>query len=183
MARRIFTVDILSPDSINTLIKDLKYYRDNTLPNRLEKFVKLLAQSGTPTIETNMSQAEYSYDGNVRSGSNTTHKTRVEIHSKSADVKTAILVVEGEDILFIEFGAGVRYNGSVGTTLHPKGTEFGYLIGTYGKGYGSRKVWGYYDDNGELVLTSGTKATMPMYKADLEIVKNVVSCAVKAFAR
>ena len=57
------------------------------------------------------------------------------------------------------------------------GEEFGFLIGSYGKGNGQKKVWGYYDENNQLVLTRGVKATMPVLKAEQKIIedyKNVV---------
>ena len=83
--------------------------------------------------------------------------------------------------MFIEFGSGTSYNGAVGSSPHPKGEEFGYTIGSYGKGYGARKVWGYYAESGELVLTRGVKATMPVYEADKEIIKSVTKVARKVF--
>lgn len=43
-------------------------------------------------------------------------------------------------MLFIEFGAGIHYNGSAGSSPHPKGNEFGYTIGSYGKGLGKKII-------------------------------------------
>jgi hypothetical protein len=48
-------------------------------------------------------------------------------------------------------------------------------------GNGSKQIWGYYADNGDLVLTRGTKATMPMYNASQEIINNVVRIAKEVF--
>ena len=75
----------------------------------------------------------------------------------------------------------MAYNGSTGSSPHPLGAQYGFLIGSYGMGNGSKQVWGYYADSGELVLTRGTKATMPMYSADLEIINNVVAIAKGVF--
>jgi hypothetical protein len=76
----------------------------------------------------------------------------------------------------VEFGAGVYHNGSVGSSPHPKGVELGYTIGSYGKGYGKGRAWGYYD-NGELRITRGTPAKMPMYTATQSIINKAVSIA------
>lgn len=85
--------------------------------------------------------------------------------------------------MFIEFGAGVYYNGSAGASPHPKGQEFGFLIGSYGAGHGQQKVWGYYDETGELVMTHGVEATMPLFKAEQKIIDEYVSVAKRVFSK
>lgn len=170
----------LSVKSLQDLKKQLLDYKAE-LNRKCERFVRELAEVGIPVIESNIAQASFTYDEKgIQSGSDTEHNTYVKVDSLIGMSK-ATLVLEGREILFIEFGAGVTHNGSVGTSPHPKGEENGFLIGTYGMGHGSQKVWGYYDDNDELVLTHGTKATMPMYKADLEIIKNVKRIARDVF--
>ena len=74
---------------------------------------------------------------------------------------TTVVIASGSDAVFVEFGAGVFNNGSVGTSPHPKGAELGFTIGSYGKGNGRKEVWGYYGEGG-LTLTHGTPASMPM---------------------
>jgi hypothetical protein len=76
----------------------------------------------------------------------------------------SVVIADGEDAVWVEFGAGVHHNGSAGSSPHPSGAELGFTIGGYGKGRGKRETWGYYED-GELRLTHGTPATMPMYRA------------------
>lgn len=87
----------------------------------------------------------------------------------SDDGTITTVLATGKDVIFIEFGAGVYFNGSVGSSPHPKGHEFGFTIGSYGKGKGSRETWAYYTD-GKVQWTHGTKATMPVFKA-CEIIK------------
>lgn len=180
MAKRTYSAT-LSVDSLNKLKQDLLHYKDSILSDKLDQFVKRLAEAGIPVIESNIAQASFTYDDKgIQSGSDTAHSTYVKVDSLIGMSK-ATLVLEGSEILFIEFGAGISYNGSVGSSPHPKGPENGFLIGIYGMGHGSQKVWGYYADSGELVLTHGTKATMPMYKASLEIQKKVVNIAKSVF--
>lgn len=172
----------LSIRGIEDLKKELINYRDNELPRKMDLFVEKLAKSGIPVIERQMAQASYTYDEKgVQSGSDITHNTYIKVDSLIG-ISRATLVLQGAEVLFIEFGAGVHYNGSAGTSPHPLGIQNGFLIGSYGMGNGSKQVWGYYADGGELVLTRGTKATMPMYSADLEIINNVVTIAKGVFS-
>lgn len=74
-----------------------------------------------------------------------------------------VVFADGEQAVFIEYGAGVYNNGAAGTSPHPWGEEKGFLIGEYGDGKGKRKAWGYRNNAGEVVVTHGTPAAMPMY--------------------
>ena len=76
-----------------------------------------------------------------------------------------VVLAEGKDAVFIEFGAGVYYNGSAGSSPHPKGSGLGYTIGEYGKGQGKKNVWALPGStNEDPILTHGTPAAMPMYR-------------------
>lgn len=92
-----------------------------------------------------------------------------------------VIVADGEDAVWCEFGAGVYHNGSVGSSPHPKGSDLGFTIGSYGKGYGKKQAWGYYDENGDLVITRGTPATMPLYNAAQEVMRKSVEIAREVF--
>ena len=87
----------------------------------------------------------------------------VEVYVEVRD-NISVVIADGEDAVWAEFGAGVYHNGSAGSSPHPSGAELGFTIGGYGKGMGKRKVWGYYE-GGELNLTHGAPATMPLYNA------------------
>ncbi len=93
----------------------------------------------------------------------------------------AVVVADGEDAVWCEFGAGVYHNGSVGSTPHPSGVSLGFTIGSYGKGRGKQQAWGYYDESGELVITRGTPATMPMHNAAQEVMRKSVEIAREVF--
>ena len=92
----------------------------------------------------------------------------------------AVVVADGEDAVWCEFGAGVYHNGSAGSSPHPKGNDLGFTIGSYGKGYGNKQIWGYYTDPDSktgLVLTHGTPASMPMYNAAQDVLRRSVEIA------
>lgn len=56
------------------------------------------------------------------------------------------------------------------------------IIGSYGEHHGVQKVWGYYDDDGTLVLTHGVEAQMPVLKAEEEIAKRYMEVARRVFS-
>lgn len=93
----------------------------------------------------------------------------------------SVVVANGEDAVWCEFGAGVYYNGSAGSSPNPYAKDLGFTIGSYGKGYGKRQAWGYYDDGGELIITRGTPASMPMYNSAKEVAQMAISIAKEVF--
>lgn len=101
----------------------------------------------------------------------------VSVEHKSG---SSLVIASGEDAIWVEFGAGVYHNGSAGSSPHPKGTELGFTIGGYGKGDGKKNIWGYYSD-GELKLTHGTPAKMPMYRAVQTVCNEIASIAKEVF--
>ena len=98
----------------------------------------------------------------------------------SDDGTISVVVAEGEDAVWCEFGSGVYHNGSVGSSPNPYGQELGFTIGSYGKGYGKQKAWGYYED-GQVVITRGTPATMPMYNAVMTVTQKAIAIAREVF--
>lgn len=161
----------LSSKSIQNALKEIEAYKKQFI-DRNELFVRRLAELGIPVIDQNIAAAHGDSDKN--------HNTYIKINSFGS-YSEAKLVVEGKSILFIEFGAGIRYNGSAGASPHPKGEEFGYTIGSYGKGKGKNDFWFYYADTGEAVMSHGTEATMPVYRASQEIIQNIRRIAREVF--
>lgn len=180
MARHTIKIS-LSENLINEAIRQLKQYKE-WITEKTFQLVKELAEVGIPVIDENMAKANYTYDAEgIRSGSNTNHYTYVKLRSFGG-YNEAILTVEGKELMFIEFGAGVFYNGEAGTSPHPKGEVNGMVIGSYGEGHGVQKIWGYYADSGELILTHGVEAQMPVYKADMEIIQKYAEVARRVFS-
>lgn len=162
----------LSKKGIQSAIKQIENYRDN-LVKKNEEFVKRLGEVGIPVIHENIAAAA--------GDSDKTHDAYIKINS-FGDYSQATLIVSGKDLLFIEFGAGVHYNGAVGSSPNPMGASKGYTIGSYGKGNGSKDSWYYYADTGELVRSQGTQATMPVYKAGVEMRQKMLKIAKEVFS-
>lgn len=161
----------LSQKSIQNAIAEIRKYQQSLI-NKNAEFVRRLAELGIPVIDQNISATAGDSDKN--------HNTYIKINSFGSYAQ-AQLIVEGRDLLFIEFGSGIHYNGSAGSSPHPKGQEFGYTIGSYGKGQGANDHWFYYADTGESVMSRGAEATMPVYKASVEIIQNIRRIAKEVF--
>lgn len=89
------------------------------------------------------------------------------------------VTASGEAVCFIEFGAGVYFNGTEPYPVpRPPGVSG---IGEYGQGKGKQNTWGYYNESGELTLTHGTPAAMPMYHAGRAVEREVARIAREVF--
>lgn len=93
---------------------------------------------------------------------------------------TILVIATGEDAIWVEFGAGVTYNGLAGASPHPKGAELGFTIGGYGKGFGAKEMWGFWE-NGEIKMTLGTPAAMPLYGAVQAACREIEKIAKEVF--
>lgn len=171
MANRTIKME-LSHKSIQGAIKQLRAYQ-KSLVSKNEEFVRRLTELGIPVIDQNIAVAQ--------GDSDKSHNTYIKINS-FGDYTQATLVCEGKSLAFIEFGAGIHYNTPAGTSPHPKGQDFGYTIGSYGQGNGKNESWVYYADSGEWVRSYGTEATMPVYKASVEIMQNIRRIAKEVFS-
>lgn len=160
MAHRVLKTD-LSVSGLERIIKELEDYKQS-LNDKITLLVEKLADIGIPVIETKIAQAQ--------GDSDKSHSTEINVVSTPESTR-ATLVLKGEDILFIEFPTGIYYNNGVN---HPKAAEFGYGVGTYGKGRGLNPgYWWYKSDDGKAHFSIGTECTMPMYSASLEIIRNI----------
>lgn len=155
----------LSTKDIAQVIKELKAYRDSI--ERMEKqFLEELANIGLNEARVGFTTAMYD-------GVNDSDVTLETIENGYR------IVAKGEAVAFIEFGAGVYHNP---TEPYPKARPDGIVgIGEYGKGYGKRQAWGYKDESGELHITHGNPAAMPMWHASEEMRNSILKIAKKVF--
>lgn len=162
----------LNEASIAAAIKEVKKYKAD-LRKKAEKIRIEVAKRLAKLCEEGFNGAAYDdvlYEG-----------TKVPDVSVTVDEKDNITLViaHGKEAIFAEFGAGVYYNPS--GSPHPSRPAGIVAIGEYGYGYGKRKVWGYYDESGELKLTHGTPASAPMYFAVKEIIEQIPEIAKEVF--
>lgn len=156
----------LSKDSIKAAVNALKAYQ-----KRIEKYERdLRLEVAHRLAEYAQQLADSAEYGSVIDNEGNVHSLPFTFDVSVAD-DGRLVVAHGDEVAFIEFGAGVYYNGAVGTSPHPKAGNL--TIGSYGKGKGAQETWAYMDENGEFVYTHGTIAQMPMYKALLSIAQQV----------
>lgn len=163
----------LSAREIDRAIRELEQYKQDII-----RKTDLLRERVAERL------AELSRDGfagavvdDLLKGGQRTAQVDVSIDQRD---NVTLVIARGEDAVWVEFGAGVHYNGSAGTSPHPKGSELGFTIGGYGKGMGKKDVWGFYED-GELRLTHGTPAIMPMYNAVKTVCDEIAEIAREVF--
>lgn len=178
MAKKVFKSD-LSSNGIESLKRQLLQYRDS-LPIKCETLVSRLLQSGVAVSQTKISESPL--------GKYVTVTTNISADKMGCKgillAKGAVKEQEGyapfSILLAIEFGAGIHYN----PTPNPNADKFGLGVGTYpGQIHAFEDLWFYWDEDAqEWKPTHGVKATMPMYSADMEIIRNVVKTAKEVFA-
>ena len=160
-------IDIdLNTKSIDAAIRKVEKYK-RWVDSKTQELVKRLAEVGLEEARVRFSSAEYSGENDVE----------VTVEPIADGFK---IVATGQAVFFIEFGAGVYYNG---TEPYPEPRPKGISnIGEYGDGKGKRKAWGFYDESGELVITHGTPAAMPMLHASRTMQQEVERIAKEVFA-
>ena len=148
----------LSTKSIDRAIKELKAYRDS-LETKKNKFLEELANIGVREASLRFTTAIY--DG--------VNDSSVTLEPIADGYR---IVAEGKAVAFIEFGSGVYHNpGEPYPNPRPSGIVG---IGEYGHGYGKRPAWGFKNESGELVITRGNPAAMPMWYASEEMRNAIV---------
>ena len=143
----------LNTSSITNAITELKSYRDS-IDAKMDELLEKLAYIGVKEASVRFTAAIYD-------GVNDSSVTLESIQDGYC------IKAEGRAVAFIEFGAGVYHNPG---EPYPNPRPAGIVgIGEYGKGLGKRQAWGYRNESGELVITHGTPAAMPMWYASEEM--------------
>ena len=156
----------LGKDEIERAIRALKHYKRGFL-DREKRLIEGLAEIGLKEASVRFTTAMYDGINDV--------SVRLDETANGY-----VIVAEGKAVAFIEFGAGVYHNGS---EPYPNPRPNGIVgIGEYGKGHGKQKAWGYFDESGELVITRGNPAAMPMWYASEEIKNSVLKVIKEVFS-
>ena len=155
----------LSSSSIKDAIKELKLFRDS-LDRKMDKLLEELANIGVKEASVRFTTAMYD-------GVNDSDVSLEPVKNGYA------IVAKGKAVAFIEFGAGVYHNpGEPYPDPRPEGIVG---IGEYGKGYGKRQAWGFRNEAGELVITHGNPAAMPLWYASEEMRSKITKIAKEVF--
>lgn len=177
MGRKVISFG-LSVSEINRALRELEQYKQQVI-RKTELLRKRIAERLEDEVNSGFAAAVV--DDLLKGG---TRKPQVNVTIDPGD-NVSVVIAKGEDdhkkdAVWVEFGAGVYHNGAAGSSPHPRGGELGLTIGGYGKGMGKRQVWGFLED-GELRLTRGTPAAMPMYNAMQTVCREIASIAKEVF--
>lgn len=167
----------LDKSSIENAIEEVNQYRDEfqrkcrELREKIAERIRWSAEKGfrTAMVSDTFLRITGKKKERVKEPLSPVMNAAVEVQI-SHDDSMSVIFTDDKEAMFIEFGAGVYYNGAPGDSPHPWGVEKGYVIGAYGHGNGVKNVWGYYDGN-SVVLTHGTPAVMPMYRGAEEAIR------------
>ena len=153
----------LSVEGINDALKQIEAFK-KSLDEKMRKLRERVATRIAWSASEGFSSALVS---DVVKGEPEVNDVSVRVEE---DGDMTLVIADGEKAVFIEFGAGVYYNGAVGQSPHPwvngespNPAIGGFTIGSYGRGNGAKNAWAYYDENGQVTVTRGTPAAMPMY--------------------
>jgi hypothetical protein len=167
----------LSEEGIDQAIKELEMYQKD-----VEAKCDLLRQR---IAERLASESQNGFNGAVvedivKYGSPRFADVKVTIDSRE---NVTVVIANGEDAVWVEFGAGVFHNGSAGSSPNPLGASMSppMIIGGYGKGNGKKRAWGFYDEDHTLKITRGTPAAMPMMRAITTVCNELPSIAREVF--
>lgn len=182
MSREIF-VNVLDPASIEAAVRGVREYAEfvrRKTDELRERIAELISNQAQAVFNSSVAD-----NGFMVINGNPVDDTRfgeVTVTVKPEGDNTTVIIANGKDAVFMEFGAGVYYNGPVGSSPNPWGQEYGFTIGSYGHGNGRKEVWGYKGEDGEIHLTHGAPASMPLFNAVMSVRRDLVDIAREVFA-
>lgn len=147
-------------------VRDLNLYTA-WVKRKTEALAKRLAAYGLTQVRIGYNAAVYDQDKDV------------EVSVRSLGENTYAIVASGRDVLFLEFGAGVRYGEG-----HPLNGELGMGPGTYP---GQTHVpvpgyWWYTGEDGKSHYSVGNAPGMVMYLTGMELEREVERIAREVFS-
>ena len=182
----IITIDPLNPSSYANAARELRIYAKE-IERKTEFLHQLILLKLSQDVDNGFRSAVYDdiFKVKAKKGGDTpamgyrTPQVEVRI-SHGRDF--SVIIAEGKEAIFVEFGAGVYHNGS--GSPHPKGATFGWTIGSYGKHNGLKQEWAFFpegDRSNGTGFTHGTPAQMPMYSALERVVAEIETMAKEVF--
>lgn len=171
---RTITIDISDPASVASAVRGIQDYRRLVLSKceELRRRVAFLIATNARYVFSFAVADDLIGEGALIGG--------VEV-TVMHDGNITLVIANGEEAVFMEFGAGVYHNGPAGTSPNPLGLALGYTIGSYGLGNGRKEVWGYKGEDGQVHLTHGTPASMPMYRSMMAVANDIDRIAREVF--
>lgn len=153
-------IDAFNKSSVEKAISDLKAVKKEW-KRKANLCSEMIAAALADEIEKNLDAIPYTDDiVDVK-----THQTMPRRNPLSAVAMGNRVYIDGADVVFVEFGAGVYHNPSVNNPLSGA-VSFDTSIGSFGLGHGNEPYW-FIAHN---LISRGTPAYMPIQNA-IEAIK------------
>lgn len=183
MAKRVIRGN-LSSKGIQSIIDQLQDYRRD-LHRKTELMCQRLAEAGLIVSQTAIGESTFGKYVSLRInmepqkvGCRAVLIATGQTKTSEWQTKDGVKSVTISCLAMVEFGSGVSKN----PVVNPKAKEFGMGPGTFpGQTHAGENIWYWMDLDGTWHSSSGIKATMPMYKASVEIRSKIVSIAREVF--
>lgn len=180
MAKKKFSVDILSQSSIEQLQKKLKAYQKD-LQTKVEKFISNLSTHGIETARYNMGAPYGAYVAFTQTVTPTIYGAKAILLATNKGIihsewrtQDGIKTADVSPLLMLEFGSGPK-------SRNPMNIP-GVGQGTFpGQTHAFEDGWYYMDLDGKWHYSSGVDANAPMYKAAVNMRKTIVYIAKEVF--
>ena len=173
-----FTLD---PESIENAIKELNDYEksfEEKLNEVAKRFAERIQSISQNYYSASVADVTFPIDNEDNKGDITARRADVTVTVEKEGDETFLVVADGEDAVFVEFGSGVRFNGAVGTSRNPWGYPLGYTIGSFSTKFVGWRAWPIKSH----LWSYGTPAQRPLYNATQEAIHYLPDIVQEVFA-
>ena len=169
-------IDLLDSQSIKSAVADLREVKRDWEKKSVEAAKEVCREIGLQII-ANLDYIPYTDDlKNTQTHEILQTKRPMGVWDLTETKNGCKVTVKGDDIVFVEFGAGVYHNQGNANPLGEM-VSFSTEIGSYGRGQGLNKYW-FVAHN---LISCGTPAYMPIYRAILGVKPEIPTIVRKVF--
>lgn len=160
------TINPFDEKSIAKAIKDLQEYK-NSIKSKERIFLEKLAELGAENARAEFGMAVLDFT------------TDIQVYTE-IEGNRAYIIAEGEQVAFVEFGAGVK----LGYGYPGERPEGIVGIGEYGRGHGMNpNGWSYIGKDGEVHHSDGNRPASAMYDTVLVLAEKITEIAREVFSQ
>ena len=161
------TINIeLSKKSIQAAIREIEAYK-RSIDQKTKLFIEKMAEAGYNVADATLMAVSEEEKGS----------TVIQSPQWESD-NCMVIKMSGDKFLFVEFGAGIAFS----NPQNPKAQDMGMGLGTYpGQTHAYQEEGWWYREDGVLKKSRGNAPYMPMYKAGVEIRRQVENIAREVF--
>lgn len=173
---KTLSVDILSKNSINRLIKQLEEYKDE-LNEKVNEFARRVAERGVEIATLKIVDLNAVFTGELM------ESMRYEEEESIPGKAVFVVIADSTHAAFVEFGTGYAGLSEPYPYNFPEGVEWNYNTGEtirYNEAKGTY-YWFYPGDDGKWYYTEGMPARPFMYETANQLREEVEKIAMEVF--